>query len=136
MIGRPPTQPVTELELLDYAQRLTLWLTDAYHLLKEYEQRKRVRRTAASMTTGPDDRNIAVTDTTAPRTVTVASASIAKLDFELTVSDESGGAAANNITVVGEGGENINGNPAGTAIAANYGSVRLRSDGTELYIIE
>jgi hypothetical protein len=134
MIPRPPIQPVTELELLDYAQRLTLWLTDAYNLLREYEQRKTVRRTAVDYTTSADDRNVAVTDTAAPRTVTVASAAIAKDGFELTVSDESGNAAVNNITVATEGAETING-AASVAIASNYGAVRLRSNGSNLFTI-
>lgn len=121
--------------MLDYSQRLTLWLTDAYRLLSEYEKRKVVRRTGISYQTTADDFNVAVTDTAAPRTVTIASAFIAKVDNEITVSDESGGALANNITVATEGAETIDGVATAT-IAANYGALRLRSDGSNLYTIE
>lgn len=132
MIDRPPIQPSTANEMIDYASRLTIWLTDAYNQIKEYEQRKVVRRTAVDYTTSADDKNIAVTNTAAPKTVTIASAAIAKLDYEITVSDESGNAAVNNITIATEGAETING-AASIAIAANYGAVRLRSNGSNLF---
>lgn len=135
MLQAPPIQPNTKEEMLDYAQRLTLWLKDAHRLLVEYEKRKVVRRTDASYQTTEHDYNVAVTDTAAPRTVTIASAFIKKENAVVTVSDESGGAAANNITVATEGAETINGAATAT-IAANYGAVRLRSDGANLYTIE
>lgn len=48
--------------------------------------------------------------------------------------DESGDAAANNITISGTGGDTING-AASTLIATNYGSVSLYSDGTSNWVI-
>jgi hypothetical protein len=134
MIGKPPTPAHTLQELPDYAQRLYQWTIEVYRYLLEVLKDKKVRRTATDYITTVDDRQVGVTDTTVPRTVTIASAAIAIEDFEIVVNDESGGAAANNITVATEGAETING-AASVAIAANYGSVRLRSDGTNLFAI-
>ena len=78
----------------------------------------------------------ACTDTTAPRTFTINSADIAKgrpLDpWIFTIKDQSGGANANNIAIVTEGAETIDGGAA-TAITADFGSVTLYSDGLNLF---
>lgn len=73
-----------------------------------------------------------ITDTTAPRTVQIASADIADSGFVVIVKDESGGAAANNITITTQGSETIDGSATAT-INTNYGEVRLYSNGTNLF---
>ncbi len=80
----------------------------------------------------------ACTDTAAPRTLTLSTADIAfgstARPCFLTVKDESGGAAAQNITIDTQGAETIDG-AASVVISANYGSVTLYSDGSNLFIV-
>lgn len=132
MLGKPPLPAKDMTEWVDYIQRLYQWTMEVYRYLLEFLKNKNVRRVNADYTTTVDDRNIGVTSTAAPRTITIASAAIAILDFEIGVNDESGGAAANNITVATEGAENIYG---GDTIAANYGALRFRSNGSDLFVI-
>lgn len=79
---------------------------------------------------------LGVTDTSAPRTITLAnspSGSVPFIDQVFTVKDESGGAASNNITVV-----NANGLIDGAAsfvMNTNYGSISFIFDGTDCFII-
>ena len=63
---------------------------------------------------------IHITNTAAPRTVTLPTAACMK-GKKYTVKDESGGAAGNNITIVGASGELFDG-AASSVIATNYGS--------------
>lgn len=73
---------------------------------------------------------IAVTNTAAPRTITLANADKDSAK-RIEIKDESGGAATNNITIVAETGT-IDG-AASVAITANYGVARLYSDGTNWF---
>ena len=78
----------------------------------------------------------ACTSTAAARTLTISTADIAKGSvanpWRFIVNDESGGAAANNITVDTQGAETIDG-AASQAITANYGVLRLYSNGINLF---
>lgn len=93
---------------------------------------------AASTNTGALGRKslYACTDTGAPRTLTISSADIAAGSptepWFFTVSDKSGGANTNNITVATEGAETIDGGPL-VIIFVNFGSLALYSDGSNLF---
>lgn len=90
------------------------------------------RASATSFTTAGDTIN-AITSTAAARTVTLATADVHEGKI-IYVKDESGGAATNNITVDTQGSETIDGNSTGT-ISANYGVLRLYSDGTNWFTL-
>ncbi len=91
-----------------------------------------MKRTAvAADYTTVDEVFIGVTDTSAARTITLASAD-AVADRVIVVKDESGGAGANNITIATEGTETIDG-AASVSITTNYGYVRLYCDGTNWF---
>ncbi len=95
-----------------------------------------VKRTAYAVTgtTGTNDVIVAVTDTSATRTITIATALIASAAGRfIIVKDEYGAAGTNNITVDCEGGQTIDG-ILSLAIAEDYGSMKLYSDGTNLFI--
>lgn len=74
---------------------------------------------------------IGVTDTSAARTITLATS--ATEDGKLIIiKDESGAAGTNNITIQGEGGETIDG-AATKTINTNYGVLRVFSNGTNWF---
>lgn len=92
-----------------------------------------VTRTAVSgdVNTGNNAVIYGVTDTTAPRTVTIDTDD-AVAGRIIIVKDESGGAGTNMITVATEGSEKIDG--MGSAIiVVDYGSLRLYSNGTNFF---
>lgn len=74
---------------------------------------------------------IGVTNTAAPRTVTLQTATLLS-GRTIIVKDESGLAGTNNITVATQGAETIDG-AATFVINTNYGLVRLYSDGTNWF---
>lgn len=74
---------------------------------------------------------VGVTSTAAARNVTLPSSNT-DASFVLIVKDESGGAAANNITIV-RNGHTIDGAAANIVINTNYGVARLYSDGTNYF---
>ncbi len=77
---------------------------------------------------------LAVTDTAAPRTVTIQSADILNAGQLFIVQDETNGAGANNITVATEGSETIDG--AGSdLISTNRGNILMYSNGANLIIL-
>ena len=78
-----------------------------------------------------DDVIINITDTTAPRTVTLPAPSATNTGKFFVVKDTSGGASSNNITVAGASG-NIDG-AANYTIDANYGSAVFYSDGSNYF---
>ena len=91
-------------------------------------------QTAASMNVGTEYSHIGVTDTSAVRTITILSSAITDTNrYAWTITDETGGANAKNITVVGQGGELINGQPS-AVIVEPYGSITVYSNGTNLLI--
>jgi len=99
----------------------------------EFDDMHRRKATAVSYTVNERDKIIAVTDTAAPRTITFPTTMITKMaNTKWTVKDESGGAAANNITIATQGAETIDG-AASIAISTNYGKVELYSDGVNLF---
>ena len=77
-------------------------------------------------------------DTTAIRTLTISSATFALATetkpFQVNITDISGGAGTNNITIATEGGQTISGS-ATVAITSNYGSYTLLITDTAAYII-
>lgn len=92
---------------------------------------KKRTATAISYTATSQDWIIGVTDTSAPRTITLPAAS-ALAGKQLVIKDESGGAATNNITVDGNASETIDG-AATLVISANYGVVRIYCDGANWF---
>jgi len=90
--------------------------------------------TATSYTTSDED-IIGVTDTTADRTITLATADVAD-GKEMIVKDESGAVYANGttITVDTEGSETIDG-VSSVPITMDYGVLRLYSDGTNWFTV-
>ena len=86
---------------------------------------------AGNMTTQLDDFIMAVTNTAAARTVTLATAT-RQIGRQYVIQDESGAAATNNITVATEGAETIDGGDTIT-IAQNYGGVIVESNGTNWF---
>jgi len=91
-----------------------------------------VNRTSTAVNVNSSDETIiGVTDTSAARTVTLDSDDV--IDGRIIiVKDESGGAATNNITLATEGAETIDGQST-LAINANYGTLRVYSDGTNWF---
>lgn len=88
---------------------------------------------AASYTVKPADSIIWVTTSGGAITVTLPPARFNK-ERMLTVVDRSGNAAANNVTLDGNGAETING-AATFAMNVNRMSITLHCDGTEWYIV-
>jgi hypothetical protein len=81
--------------------------------------------TAIDYTVLSTDFIVGVTNTVTPRNITLPSAASFKAGGILNVKDESGGAATNNITIVGTVDGSVN-----PFISANYGVMRLYSNGS------
>lgn len=86
---------------------------------------------AASYVVLATDVIINITNTAAPRTVTLPAPSATNVGKFFVVKDTSGGASSNNITVAGASG-NIDG-AANHVISSNYGSAVFYSDGTNYF---
>lgn len=86
------------------------------------------RRVSSDTTLTGDDYWLGVTDTSVARTVTLPTA-VGRVGKAFVVKDESGLAGTNAITVDGSGSETVDGSSS-VSISANYGSVRLMSDGS------
>lgn len=84
----------------------------------------RQKRVDDDYTIDKEDYYVGVTDTSAPRTITLPPLDSVPLWVEYIVKDESGGAGANNITIDGDGAETIDG-AATKVINSNYGVFRL-----------
>jgi len=80
------------------------------------------------------DYYIGVTSTAAPRTMTLPSAVAVGVGWQVAIKDESGGAAANSITISPVLAQTIDG-AANIVIAANDGSVLLMSDGANWVVL-
>lgn len=96
----------------------------------------RVKRTAVTSdyTVRIDDHYVAVTATVEPRTITLPTANSAGAGKMYVINDESGGAAANNITVDGNGAELIDGALTKT-ISTNYGVLHVVSSSSDWYTV-
>ena len=79
-----------------------------------------------------NDYLVTVTNTALPRTITLPSAVTMGDGKVYVIKDESGGAAANNITINPQGGQSING-AASIVINTNFGVVQLYSNGTNWF---
>lgn len=92
-----------------------------------------VRRVAAADNiNSADEVIIGVTDTSAPRLVTILSPDF--VDGRLfIIKDESGNAGTNNITIATQGAQTIDG-ASSVAITADFGVARLYSDGSNLFL--
>ena len=91
----------------------------------------KTRTVTTSTTATVDDNFIGVSDTSAPRTITLFStATCTSTNYKLTVMDQSGGAASNNITLATTGGQKINGSTT-KVISTNYQALDAicKSDG-------
>lgn len=86
--------------------------------------------TATDYTVKTSDYIVAVSNTSAGRTITLPSA-VPDAGWEVIIKDESGGAATHNISVSGNG-HNIDGATPAT-INTNYGVLRIYSNGTQYY---
>lgn len=104
-------------------KRLDEFLEAVYVLTASGFIRKQVR-VAASYTALKSDFYIGVTSTAAPRTITLPALASLPDEIVYIVKDESGGAAANNITIDASGAEQIDG-ALTKVINTNYGVVRL-----------
>jgi hypothetical protein len=131
-IGSPPIPPNDPKEFVSFSNRLYVWCNDVYNYLKETIKTYNVTRVATSYSATNDDLVIAVTDTSAPRTITIPSSSIKFTDRVFKIYDESGLSGTNNITISTEGSETINGSATYT-IATNYGYVHFISNGSNLF---
>lgn len=118
-IQRPPEQQQVELN------RFLGQVFDAVSILPTFRQ----TRTATSYTALATDYYIGVTNTAAPRTITLPALASLPEWIQLVVKDESGGAAANNITIDANGAETIDG-ALTRVINTNYGVVRLLRSGS------
>ena len=87
---------------------------------------------AANYTMNGGEQLVAVTSTAAARTITLPAASAVPLGIPIVFKDESGGAATNNITIARAGADTIDG-ATSKVINANYGTVRLYSNGTNAW---
>ncbi len=87
----------------------------------------------ATINADPGDRLIGVRNTGAPVTVNLLAIAELPAGDTITIKDESGGAATNNITVT-PASETIDGN-ATHVISTDFGSVTLYSNGTNYFII-
>jgi hypothetical protein len=89
-----------------------------------------LKRTAVAgdYTVLPTDYLVAETDTSSPRTILLPAANSVPAGQTFQIVDESGGAAANPITVAAAGADTIDG-AATAAITTNYGTLKLYSDG-------
>lgn len=81
--------------------------------------------------TDSDHKEVLLVDTTAPRNVTLPAASASKRVVIL--KDKSGQAMTNNISVIPNGTDTIEGLNATKALATNWGSWTLQSDGTSAW---
>lgn len=83
------------------------------------------RVSATDVTVAKGDLYIGITDTTSPRTVTLFSTATCTSDYyTVIIKDQSGGAAANNITIAPQAGQKIDG-AASKALSVNYQSYTL-----------
>lgn len=95
---------------------------------------EKVTDTAVSYSAKSSDSIVAVTDTSAARTITLPNAATVGKGRTITVKDTSGGAGTNNVTLSVSGGGTIDGS-ASQKINVNYGAYKLYSDGANWKVL-
>lgn len=90
--------------------------------------------TAVNYTILALDDVIGVTDTTAPRTITLPAIANVQVGRKFEIKDISGAAGTNNITVDANGSETIDGSLT-SVINNNYGSLVIMNNGTSWSIL-
>lgn len=85
--------------------------------------------TATSYTLLGNEEVVAVTDTSAARTITLPAANAVSEGIQFVIKDESGAAGTNNITISRAGTDTIDGATT-LVISTNYGKARIYSDGS------
>jgi len=98
-------------------------------------------RTAVSdaVYTTAGDYRVAITALTAPRTITISTRDITQVGTkgrEFVFNDESGAAGTHTITIATEASEKIDGSASSATITTNYGSLRLYTNGVDLFTTE
>lgn len=104
----------------------------AYSGISEQGSVIHARRVGGDITVGQFDYYLGVTSTAAPRSVTLPEQVPTNKSF--IIKDESGGAAAQNITIDTTGAPTIDG-AATQTISSNYGSLTVMFDGTNYFIL-
>lgn len=121
------------LSVASIKQYLALSQTDA--TMAKFSTSTNTGALTATLTT---NNVFACTDTSTARTLEISTATISQGSVSrpvyITVKDESGNAATNNITISTENLELIDG-VASIDITANYGNLTMYSDGVNLYIV-
>lgn len=105
------------------ADWLSVSAPSAIEILARYE-------TAVNYTVTSSDYLVAVTDTSAPRAITLPLASSVDDGFAVTIKDESGAAGTNNISVTKTGADTIDG-VSTVSISVNYGVLKIYSNGVD-----
>jgi len=110
---------------------LNQFLRNIYEFLR-IQPTFRQTRTDADYTARTSDYYIGVTDTAAPRTISLPPLAQAPSWIQYIIKDESGGAGANNITIDAGGADTIDG-AANIIINSNYGVFRITRSETEWF---
>ncbi|MGE0630965.1 MAG: hypothetical protein AB7O96_01050 [Pseudobdellovibrionaceae bacterium] len=120
-----PTPPKTGNSRLDE------FLNEVYTSIRKSFFSK-IYSVATDYTLLKSDYYVGVTDTTLARTITLPPLRSLEERKVYIVKDESGGAAANNITIDADSAETIDGGLT-TVISSNYGVVRLIKNGSNWF---
>lgn len=121
VLAQPPKVLATSFES-------SRWLED---LRRELNLLRVYRKTAITLTSNGE--SVIGVDTSAAITITLGSSDLF-VGRRLTIKDETGSAATNNITVDTEGSETIDG-AASKTVSTNYGYITVYSDGTNWFVI-
>ena len=117
----------------EFAGSLTTPATSGTIATEEFVKGTPTVVSTATYTVLGTDTKLHVTNTaTAATTITIPTALITA-GIDILIKDGGGLSGTNNITIIGEGGETIDG-AATAVIAGNYDAISIYSDGTNLFI--